>query len=1150
MKKWLLQKPHALLLLLFTCFLLKGYSQDIYTLPAKVSVHAENQTADVLLREIGRQTGYTFSFDADALKRIVIGHLDVRGENLGRVLKSLATQYGLDFVLIDKTISVRVDHRRTTASPASARPGWQLLSGLVLDASAGQPLAGVDITLRGSRLSTMTGADGRWSLEVKEAEPEIAVSMIGYKTRVVRATEGNEILVNLAPDIRSMGSVVVEARRKVNTEIALLNERQHAAIESDGISAQQIEKTASITTTQALERVAGVTITDDKYVAIRGLGDRAVIAELNGARLSSSDPDRSTVPLDLVPAGLLDNVTVYKTLTPDHPADASAGIIELKTKSIPDSLTVQFVAEGGFNSTIGLGGQFNGFYNDNMGFWGQHVQNHNLSPAFLNLNNQYPGGLIQIQEQFINSRESPQAAAEANRINGIMQSFDPVMVTSYQKAAPNQIYAVTAGDQFHIFGGHQLGVILSGSYYQRTEDIYHGQLNQYSLYQGVVTGSPDIFSTMHIPNFITPDYPRLGQFLSYQENSGKETLNYGVLGGLSYRFNRGNEVQFQYLGSHGAESQGNNLTGAWDNTGLNYPVYDVINQLHMTYRSFSTYNLQGEDRLLNGKWSPRISYNLSSSNSAQNEPDFRFSDLADMRTTLYQSPTGVGIGSDTYDLVFGTVHGLGPDGTAIGADPNGRKFRKMTETNNNAKIDLTVPFQLGGLDQILKFGGNYLKRDRNYNENILGIPGSVLGGGSSDLLTEAAGNLNELVSYQNIGLQPLSANTQEGAPRVGGFLYQIRKSPNNYTGTYETDALYAMADLHPGSRWRLVGGVRFESTDIQAHVDTAKVYNPFAYYIGNGGGYGNLSYTTAQPNTGYSTSFKPYYSGNLIYTYRKDMNFRLAYSTSLARPELRELTNIYEFDPFEFAMVVGNPNLINQTTQSADFRWEWFPHPGEVYSVSVFGKRIEHQLEKIFMYDSQGNQSQDPEFPVVEFQNDPDLGKVYGMEFEVRKNLGKLSGNLSYWFVGSNVMLAASVINKNPARLDADRTNDRYSPATSPVFEQAPYSINAYLDYDNPHSGTDVTLNFNEVGERLVQVQMDGTPDIYDRPVPILDLVFSQHLGKRWMVKGFGKNLLNPYYRTVYADPRNDGKFHGITYIHHQYQKGTEYSLGVTYNLF
>ena len=219
-------------------------------------------------------------------------------------------------------------------------------------------------------------------------------------------------------------------------------------------------------------------------------------------------------------------------------------------------------------------------------------------------------------------------------------------------------------------------------------------------------------------------------------------------------------------------------------------------------------------------------------------------------------------------------------------------------------------------------------------------------------------------------------------------------------------------------------------------------------------------------------------------------------------------------------------------------------------SASVFGKYVEHQLTKTFSYNSQGDLATNPEYPVVKFENDPSPGKVAGVELEIRKNLGALGGQFRHLYIGSNLLLAYSEVKKNPTRLDASRTMDRFAPEKSPLFEQAPYSVNAYLDYDNPSIGTNVTVSFNEVGERLVQVQLDGTPDLYDRPVPVLDAVFSQRLGKRFVLRGFAKNILNPAFRTVYTIPGNGGTYRGHTYINHQYYRGAEFALGLTYNMF
>lgn len=1153
MQKWLRRfgRYRAMYCLIFLCCCTTVLSAQ--QLDRKITLPKNEMLVKEILPVVEKELSLQFSYGKEV------------GESLGRKVSFKATTLTLKQILetikgatgitwsssSEGIIILKAASRNADNAPAEpAAPGKTInIKGTVTNATTRTPVTSVTVSIKGRGAVAVTDAAGSFSIQADE-KAVLLLTYIGYEKKEVAVNGQTTLNISLKTEQRQLAEVLVLARRKVDNENALLNERKKAAVISDGISARNIEKTASITTTQALQRVTGVTITDEKYVAIRGLGDRSVIAQLNGARLSSSDPDRTAVPLDLVPAGLLDNITVYKTLTPDKPADASAGIIELKTKSVPDSMVLQFVVQIGANSTIGLSGKFNAFRNHDLGFFGQKVSNHNLSPDFLALKELYPGGRKEIQRLFIDSRNSPQLTAEANRINGLMLGFDPVITTTYQKAKPNQVYNITFGNTWKVWKGRALGVILGANYYHRTEDRYQADLNQWSVYQGLLTGT-DIFNRLRIPNFISPDNINLGKYLTYKENTGIEKLNYGALAGLTFQFDKNHEVGFQYMGSRGAEVSGTNLIGEFTNTGLTAKVYNNLFGLKQSFRVFNTYNLQGEHKL-GVKPGTRISWSYSASSAEQNEPDYRFVNLVNKRDMQFIDQNGVGIGKDAYALVVGVVHGVGPAGVIL-ADPNGRRFRKLDEDNTNYKIDVAQPFTFLGQKQEFKVGYNYLKRSRSFTENILGLPKNY------DILSKYDGNPDALVAYNNIGMKDPAGYNDEGQPRVGGFLYEIRKSPNNYTGYYKTEALYAMLDLHLHKNWRLTGGVRFESTDIQARVDTVNVakdnfIDPTLLTPPDvPRGFGSIpknTYVAVNPNTGYKADYKPYYSANLTYTYRQDMNFRAAFNTSLARPELREITNLYQFDPFQFAVVGGNPKLINQFTKSLDFRWEWFPSPGEVIAASVFGKLIDNQLTKVFILNSEGNNAYAQEYPIVQFINDPEQGKVYGIELELRKNLGKLWKPLKYFYLGANGLLAASVVNKNKERLRASRIIDRRAPETSPLFEQAPYSVNAYLDYDNPRLGSNVTISFNVVGERLIQVQLDGAPDIFDRPVPMLDIVFSQRVLKRFLVKGFIKNLIDPPFREVYTQAGNKGFYRGTQYIRHQYYKGTEYSFGITYNIF
>lgn len=1121
-------------------------SQD---LEQKINLRLENVTISQGLAAIGKQSNIQFSLREVSMRGIT--------KNVTIVAAEITVKQALNQLLANTTLRYNLIEGYVVID---SKPQPHRISGKVIDGSNKETLPGVSIRIKGAQGGTSTDVDGNFNLSITQSEAILVFSYMGYNSKEVKVDKNSaNLTVSLTASSKALNEVTVQARRKTNTDVAVLDERKNASIIQDAISSQLIERTGSITTTQALQRVSGVTVTDDKYVAIRGLGDRSVIGQLNGVRLASSDPDRSTIPLDLVPASLLDNITIYKTVTPDKPADAAAGIVELKTKSVPEKETFELIMQSGLNSNVGIGGQYNSFYNSDMGAFGNKINDKNLSQDFKNLATQYPNGLGSIQSMIANSNYSPTAYQEVNRINGIMHSFDPVITTQYKKAPLNQLYSATYGNSYTVFKKHKIGLILGGNYYRRITDISGGDLTQYSIYQGVVTGNPDVYSPRNIPNYITPNSLFMGKYQTYKENTGVETLNYGTLVGLTYRFNSRNEISMQYLGSWGGENKATNLSGRYEYTALPGEVNTSTYSLKQTFRNLNTFNLQGEHKFFDKELSPRLSYNVASSRSKQNDPDFRFASLADYTPRgggWYNRPTvGAGntAGTPTYSkhlyaLTSGYVNGFGPFGI-IQAEPNGRRWRNLDEQNYNYKADLNIPFKLFGQTQQFKTGINYLFRDRTFNENQLFLPGSNFTTNKAVPLYDVEGNLNRLVSSEIIGVKLPSGSQGEGMMPIGGFLYNSQKSPNNYTGYFETNAFYGMVDLKLTEKLRVAGGVRFEMTNIGSSVDTAGVFLDPSLTAGGSNG-AQIALNPINPNSVYKTGYKPFYSVNATYTLNDNMNFRTAYNTTLARPELREITNVFEFDAFQMGLVVGNPNLKNQFTQNLDFRWEWFPAKGEVIAVSAFGKRIENQLVKVFSLQTAGLAATYPEFPTIQFQNDPNVGKVYGIELELVKSLGAMFDPLKNFYLGSNLLLAQSEIQKTPQRYEAIRSLDRYTPKNSPLFEQAPYSINAWLNYENPKSGSDLTLTFNMVGERLVQINLTGEPDLYTMPVPFLDFVFSQRLSKSIKFKGYVKNILNPAIKTVYANPQTGGKWYGNEYINRSFKRGAEIMVGFTYNLF
>jgi hypothetical protein len=1106
-----------------------GRSQSVNA--AKVSLHLKNAKLDEVLQQIEQQTGFTFIYSPD-LSAISLLDFDIKDVPLSTVLEKLGRVGKLKFTQVNWTL---------TASKLVI-PVNGTLEGVVTDAKTKETLIGATVTVLNSGLGTQTDINGHYKLTLPEGTYDLEVKYIGYQPKkivgvVVKGKLNTVQLIVMEPSSTALSEVQVKARLRLISEAAVLNERKKSASIEDLISSRNIEKTASITTTQALQRVSGVTITDDKYVTIRGLGDRNVVGTINGSRLTNANADNNSVPLDLIPAGLLDNIAVFKTSTPDKPADAAAGIIELRTKSIPDTLTLVVSAQNGSNSTVGYGGQINAFYNSDLGFLGQNVQKKNLSQDFINLATEFPGGKgyssgDAIRNFLYNSGANQANQNEALRIDKIQKSFDPVLTTSNKTAQPNQTYSIAFGNSYK-FGSQTIGIVAGLNYFYRTEDKRNAQLNNYSIYQGVGFRYP-----LSIPPTNTANHIELQPQLTQTENTGLETLNFGGLFSIGYRPAPGQEITVNFIGNKAAEDQGSSLLGEFPSSGTLRPVLNDVNSLREEQRTLNVYQARGTHKIGAGAYAPHIDWNASISRGTQNDPDYRFTSV--VVDSNYYDYVKHAPKANFYSFLTGTRAAITAGGQIY--DPNNRAYRTLNEKNQNYQIDYTQPFKLLKQKQIFKIGYYYLNKQRDYHENIQTLP-------SSAALANAGGDLNKMIAPDQIGLENGNNSFYEGGGNPVGFVYQLAKSTNNYSGSSLAQASYAMLDLHITAKLRLVGGARFEKTNIKALLDTVGTVVTTAGIFSS-----TLTPTNYRPGfnpaVSYNTGWVPYYSGNLIYSPKENMNIHFAYSSTLARPELRELIPITQYDPFQFAIVTGNPNLKNQRTNSFDLRTEIFSGKGEVFSISVYDKTIHNQITRAFSNDSTGTQTTGYNFPQVKYYNDTQTGHIMGIELEARKDLGTVTPSLRHFFMSANVLLANSYIYKNAERLAASQLIDNTSPTKSPLEGQPPYSVNFSLDYDNPKTGTSITSNFNVIGERLVQVVLTGEPDIYDRPAPVLDFVFAQRIFKRWTIKGYAKNVLNPAYEEVYTNYGNGGEYFGHQYIHRRYYRGADYLIGLSYTIF
>jgi len=188
-------------------------------------------------------------------------------------------------------------------------------------------------------ISTTSDQDGNYSVSLPNGKYEISATYVGYKSFQKQVELNSNIAVDIVmeEDVTKLSEVVVRSVPQKTTEISVIRTLRNSNVVSDGIAIDFIKKTPDRNVGDALKRVSGVTIQNDKFVLVRGLADRYNSAWLNKTPLPSTEPDRRAFSFDIIPTSLIDNIIVSKSAAANLPGDWSGGLVQISTKEISDN---------------------------------------------------------------------------------------------------------------------------------------------------------------------------------------------------------------------------------------------------------------------------------------------------------------------------------------------------------------------------------------------------------------------------------------------------------------------------------------------------------------------------------------------------------------------------------------------------------------------------------------------------------------------------------------------------------------------------------------------------------------------------------------------------------------------------------------------
>ena len=142
-------------------------------------------------------------------------------------------------------------------APLSVSAQTRVVTGSVADSISGEALEGARVSVRGTTIGTMTGADGRFSVaSVPPGDVTLSIRRIGYKPLELVVDAGQtEVRATLARDLLQLSEVVVTGQ-------ATAVERRNLANAVATVSGEEVSRVASQSVEHALQgKVPGAVIT-------------------------------------------------------------------------------------------------------------------------------------------------------------------------------------------------------------------------------------------------------------------------------------------------------------------------------------------------------------------------------------------------------------------------------------------------------------------------------------------------------------------------------------------------------------------------------------------------------------------------------------------------------------------------------------------------------------------------------------------------------------------------------------------------------------------------------------------------------------------------------------------------------------------------
>ncbi|WP_308367475.1 MULTISPECIES: TonB-dependent receptor domain-containing protein [unclassified Microbulbifer] len=749
-----------------------------------------------------------------------------------------------------------------------------------------------------------------------------------------------------APQAQQIEEVMVQGRLRDSAEM-LVSERLEEEVVTDILGSEMIGRVGDSTVAAALRRVSGLSLVNDKFVYVRGLGERYSSTTLNGATVPSPDLSRNVIPLDLFPTSVVESLAVQKSYSADKAASFGGGNVDIRTKGIPDALTYSIEIGTGMNTeTDGDVLSYSGGSDDEFGTDdGTRALSGNIKAAMQRFRGDLSvagirRALIAEGNEYATEQEAEAAAQALNRELALNLNRD--IAVEEDSSDPDMDIKTSVGNRFYFGEQWELGFLAGGSYksqWRETERIKrsHGFPEERTDTRNESTYAVNMSGNLNIGVRFADEHEVEATTL-FLRNTDDETS-------ISDYFNENREIS-DGLG--------------FREYALKYEEREMlVNQVKGSH----SLGLQSKAMVPGGMldWVPE-----------ELRVDWFYTDAA--ATT--DIPNEVNVYSDNItDPATGeTIRSV----VSTGSRSADFRFTELEDEVRNYGWSATLPLEFSASTLELSGGFARTEKGRTYKQTQLRLDifsvadDSILGGP----LDQVFGDENITGTDNNFVFDRAGSNKQ------------------SYIAATTTDAVYGKFDWTFNETWRLSAGARWEDYN-----QVALEWNPYGYTPADP----QIPTDPDELERAVYVQDDVYPSLSLTYMgslWAETFQLRFGASKTAVRPDLREITDAIYIDPITDEQVKGNANVRPSEINNYDVRGEWFFDSGDSLTISAFYKDITDPIEFFEAATSDTNQLRE----IVNAES----GEITGVEIEGMKSLGFMGGLMEIFFIQGNLTLQDS----------------------------------------------------------------------------------------------------------------------------------------------